>query len=226
LEEILELADITRLECFDISHTMGEKTVASCVVFGQEGPLKSEYRRFNIADITPGDDYAAMGQALERRFQQAEPDKLPDVLFIDGGLGQLSRAEDVLARLLVDSPKQPLLVGVAKGVTRKPGLETLVMGGSHEERHLPADLPALHLIQHIRDESHRFAITGHRAQRGKARTSSSLETIPGVGAKRRQALLKYLGGLQEVKRASVDELAKVPGISQALAEKIHDALHH
>lgn len=226
LEEILELADITRLECFDISHTMGEKTVASCVVFGQEGPLKSEYRRFNIAGITPGDDYAAMGQALERRFQQAEPDKLPDVLFIDGGLGQLSRAEDVLARLLVDSPKQPLLVGVAKGVTRKPGLETLVMGGSHEERHLPADLPALHLIQHIRDESHRFAITGHRAQRGKARTTSSLETIPGVGAKRRQALLKYLGGLQEVKRASVDELAKVPGISRALAEKIHDALHH
>ncbi|PSJ46893.1 excinuclease ABC subunit C [Zobellella taiwanensis] len=226
LEEILELADITRLECFDISHTMGEKTVASCVVFGQEGPLKSEYRRFNIAGITPGDDYAAMGQALERRFQQAEPDKLPDVLFIDGGLGQLSRAEDVLARLLADSPKQPLLVGVAKGVTRKPGLETLVMGGSHEERHLPADLPALHLIQHIRDESHRFAITGHRAQRGKARTTSSLETIPGVGAKRRQALLKYLGGLQEVKRASVDELAKVPGISQALAEKIHDALHH
>ncbi|MBL1378514.1 excinuclease ABC subunit UvrC [Zobellella iuensis] len=226
LEEVLATGPIARMECFDISHTMGEKTVASCVVFNQEGPLKSEYRRFNIGGITPGDDYAAMEQALSRRFHQADTDKLPDVLFIDGGLGQLARAEDVLARELADSPRKPLLVGVAKGVTRKPGLETLIMGGSHEERHLPADLPALHLIQHIRDESHRFAITGHRAQRGKARTTSTLESIPGIGAKRRQALLKYLGGIQEVQRASVDELAKVPGISLALAEKIHDALHH
>lgn len=226
LEEVLSCPPISRMECFDISHTMGEKTVASCVVFNQEGPQKSEYRRFNINGITPGDDYAAMEQALSRRFHQADIDKLPDILFIDGGLGQLAKAEEVIARELADSPRQPLLIGVAKGVTRKAGLETLVMGGSHEERHLPADMPALHLIQHIRDESHRFAITGHRAQRGKARTTSTLETIPGVGAKRRQSLLKYLGGIQEVKRASVDELAKVPGISQALAEKIHDALHH
>lgn len=226
LEEVLAVTDIGRMECFDISHTMGEKTVASCVVFNQDGPLKSEYRRFNIGGITPGDDYAAMEQALSRRFHQADVDKLPDLLFIDGGLGQLARAEEVVARELADSPRKPLLVGVAKGVTRKPGLETLIMGGSHQERHLPADLPALHLIQHIRDESHRFAITGHRAQRGKVRTTSTLESIPGVGAKRRQALLKYLGGLQEVQRASVDELAKVPGISEALAEKIHDALHH
>ncbi|GAA3533394.1 excinuclease ABC subunit UvrC [Zobellella aerophila] len=226
LEETLDLGPILRMECFDISHTMGEKTVASCVVFNGEGPQKSEYRRYNIADITPGDDYAAMEQALSRRFHQADPDKLPDVLFIDGGLGQLARAEMVIAEQLAGQPKQPLLVGVAKGVTRKPGLETLIMGGSHEERHLPADMPALHLIQHIRDESHRFAITGHRAQRGKVRNTSTLEVIPGVGPKRRQALLKYLGGLQEVNRASVDELAKVPGISREMAEKIHDALHH
>lgn len=226
LQEVLALPDIARMECFDISHTMGEKTVASCVVFDQDGPRKSDYRRFNISGITPGDDYAAMEQALYKRFDGADPDTLPDVLFIDGGLGQLSKAEAVLSDALADSPKQPFLVGVAKGVTRKPGLETLIMGHSHEERHLPADLPALHLIQHIRDESHRFAITGHRAQRGKARVTSSLEVIPGIGTRRRQALLKYLGGLQEVKRASVEELAKVPGISRALAEKIHDALHH
>src|SRR5699024_8393096 len=191
-----------------------------------EGPQKSEYRRFNINNITPGDDYAAMEQALTRRFHQADIDKLPDVLFIDGGLGQLSKAEAVIAKELADSPRQPLLIGVDKGVSRKAGLETLIFGGSHLERHLPVDMPALHLIQHIRDESHRFAITGHRAQRAKARTTSTLENIAGVGAKRRQALLKYLGGIQEVKRASIDELAKVPGISQALAEKIHDALHH
>lgn len=226
LEEVLSCGPISRMECFDISHTMGEKTVASCVVFNQEGPQKSEYRRFNINNITPGDDYAAMEQALTRRFHQADIDKLPDVLFIDGGLGQLSKAEAVIAKELADSPRQPLLIGVAKGVSRKAGLETLIFGGSHLERHLPVDMPALHLIQHIRDESHRFAITGHRAQRAKARTTSTLENIAGVGAKRRQALLKYLGGIQEVKRASVDELAKVPGISQALAEKIYDALHH
>ena len=228
LEELLELErPIARMECFDISHTMGERTVASCVVFNREGPLSSEYRRFNIDGITGGDDYAAMEQALERRFgKQQEPDKVPDVLFIDGGLGQLRRAEEILARQLEFlGGKYPLLVGIAKGVTRKAGLETLIMGESHEELHLPADMPALHLIQHIRDESHRFAITGHRARRAKARTSSSLEDIPGVGPKRRQALLKYLGGLQEVKKASVDELAKVPGISQELAQTIHDGLH-
>lgn len=228
LEELLELeSPIARMECFDISHTMGERTVASCVVFNREGPLSSEYRRFNIDGITGGDDYAAMEQALERRFgKQQEPDKVPDVLFIDGGLGQLRRAEEILARQLEFlGGKYPLLVGIAKGVTRKAGLETLILGDSHEELHLPADMPALHLIQHIRDESHRFAITGHRARRAKARTTSTLEEIPGVGPKRRQALLKYLGGLQEVKKAGVDELAKVPGISQELAQSIHDALH-
>lgn len=228
LEELLELeTPIARMECFDISHTMGERTVASCVVFNREGPLSSEYRRFNIDGITGGDDYAAMEQALERRFgKQQEPDKVPDVLFIDGGLGQLRRAEEILARQLEFlGGKYPLLVGIAKGVTRKAGLETLILGDSHEELHLPADMPALHLIQHIRDESHRFAITGHRARRAKARTTSTLEEIPGVGPKRRQALLKYLGGLQEVKKAGVDELAKVPGISQELAQSIHDALH-
>ncbi|MGL5293243.1 MAG: excinuclease ABC subunit UvrC [Aeromonas sp.] len=228
LEELLELErPIARMECFDISHTMGERTVASCVVFNREGPLSSEYRRFNIDGITGGDDYAAMAQVLERRFgKQQAPEQVPDVLFIDGGLGQLRRAEEILARQLAFlGGKYPLLVGIAKGVTRKAGLETLIMGETHEELHLPADMPALHLIQHIRDESHRFAITGHRARRAKARTSSSLEDIPGVGPKRRQALLKYLGGLQEVKKASVDELAKVPGISQELAQTIHDGLN-
>lgn len=228
LEELLELdTPISRMECFDISHTMGERTVASCVVFNREGPFSAEYRRFNIEGITGGDDYAAMEQALARRFgKQQAPDKVPDVLFIDGGLGQLRRAEEILARQLEFlGGKHPLLVGIAKGVTRKAGLETLIMGESHEEMHLPADMPALHLIQHIRDESHRFAITGHRARRAKARTSSSLEEIQGVGPKRRQALLKYLGGLQEVKKASVDELARVPGISQELAQHIFEALH-
>ncbi|MFM4823946.1 excinuclease ABC subunit UvrC [Aeromonas bivalvium] len=228
LEELLELdTPITRMECFDISHTMGERTVASCVVFNREGPFSAEYRRFNIEGITGGDDYAAMEQALARRFgKQQTPDKVPDVLFIDGGLGQLRRAEEILARQLEFlGGKHPLLVGIAKGVTRKAGLETLILGESHEEMHLPADMPALHLIQHIRDESHRFAITGHRARRAKARTSSSLEEIQGVGPKRRQALLKYLGGLQEVKKASVDELARVPGISQELAQHIFESLH-
>ncbi|MGY4015443.1 excinuclease ABC subunit UvrC [Aeromonas molluscorum] len=228
LEELLELdAPINRMECFDISHTMGERTVASCVVFNRDGPFSAEYRRFNIEGITGGDDYAAMEQVLERRFgKQQEPDKVPDVLFIDGGLGQLRRAEEILARQLdFLGGKHPLLIGIAKGVTRKAGLETLIMGESHEELHLPADMPALHLIQHIRDESHRFAITGHRARRAKARTTSTLEDIPGVGPKRRQALLKYLGGLQEVKKASVDDLARVPGISTELAQAIHEALH-
>ena len=229
LEEILDLDQpINRMECFDISHTMGENTVASCVVFNREGPLSSEYRRFNISGITGGDDYAAMAQALERRFgKQQAPEKVPDILFIDGGKGQLARAEEIIARHLDKlGGKYPLLIGVAKGESRKPGLETLILGESHEELHLSNDLSALHLIQHIRDESHRFAITGHRARRSKARVASALEDIPGVGPKRRQSLLKYLGGMQEVKQASVDQLAKVPGISAELAAKIHDALHH
>ncbi|MEL6116609.1 excinuclease ABC subunit UvrC [Photobacterium sp. SP02] len=226
LRELLGLDSLSRMECFDISHTMGEKTVASCVVFNQEGPVKAEYRRFNITGITGGDDYAAMGQVLNRRYsKQIDPDKIPDIIFIDGGKGQLSRAHEVVSPLCSDWPKRPLLVGVAKGTTRKPGLETLLLV-TGEEFSLPGDSPALHLIQHIRDESHDHAISGHRAQRGKARKRSTLEDVEGIGPKRRQALLKYMGGLQELKRASREEIEKVPGISRSLAEKIYDALQH
>ncbi|WP_120510612.1 excinuclease ABC subunit UvrC [Photobacterium salinisoli] len=226
LRELLGLDSLSRMECFDISHTMGEKTVASCVVFNQEGPVKAEYRRFNITGITGGDDYAAMGQVLNRRYsKQIDPDKIPDIIFIDGGKGQLSRAHEVVSPLCLDWPKRPLLVGVAKGTTRKPGLETLLLV-TGEEFSLPGDSPALHLIQHIRDESHDHAISGHRAQRGKARKRSTLEDVEGIGPKRRQALLKYMGGLQELKRASREEIEKVPGISRSLAEKIYDALQH
>jgi excinuclease ABC subunit C len=229
LQEALDFEQpIKRIECYDISHTMGEKTVASCVVFNREGPLKSDYRLFNISGITLGDDYAAMKQVLTRRFcEQQSSETIPDIVFIDGGLGQLAQAEAVLADFSANfTEKTPLLIGIAKGVTRKPGLETLIMGHSHEELEMAADSPALHLIQHIRDESHRFAITGHRQRRDKARKQSSLESIAGVGPKRRQAILTYLGGLQEVKKASVDDLARVPGISHELAQKIYDTLHH
>ncbi|MPW29591.1 excinuclease ABC subunit UvrC [Agarivorans sp. B2Z047] len=216
---------IKRMECFDISHTQGERTVASCVVFDRQGPNKSEYRRFNIDGITGGDDYAAMAQALTRRYQKAQlAEKIPDVLFIDGGKGQLSAAFASIEPLNLDP--MPLLVGVAKGTTRKPGLETLLIGKAMTEIHLPSDSAALHLIQHIRDESHRFAITGHRNRRDKARKTSVLEDIDGVGAKRRQALLTHLGGMQQLKSASVDEIKKVPGISPTLAQKIYDSLHH
>ncbi|GDY27636.1 UvrABC system protein C [Agarivorans sp. Toyoura001] len=226
LESLLEQdKPIKRMECFDISHTQGERTVASCVVFDRQGPNKSEYRRFNIEGITGGDDYAAMAQALKRRYQKAQlAEKIPDVLFIDGGKGQLSAAFSSIEPLNLDP--MPLLVGVAKGVTRKPGLETLLIGKAMTEIHLPSDSAALHLIQHIRDESHRFAITGHRNRRDKARKTSVLEDIPGIGAKRRQTLLTHLGGMQQMKNASVDELKKVPGISPTLAQKIFDTLHH
>lgn len=213
-----------RLECFDISHSSGEATVASCVVFGPEGPLKSDYRRFNIEGVTAGDDYAAMHQALTRRFRKAseEGSKLPDVLLVDGGKGQLNMAREVLQALNVP---RFVLLGVAKGVTRKPGLETLYLNYAEHEFTLPGTSPALHLIQQIRDEAHRFAITGHRARRGKARRSSSLEDVPGVGPKRRRELLKHFGGLQELCRASLDEIAKAPGISKKLAESIYATLH-
>lgn len=213
-----------RLECFDISHTLGEATVASCVVFNEQGPLKSDYRRFNIKDITPGDDYAALRQALFRRYSQVKlhDGKLPDVLLIDGGKGQLHQAEIILEELQVSGV---LLMGVAKGIGRKPGLETLFISGKKEGVHLLSDSPVLHLIQQIRDEAHRFAIIGHRGQRNKARMTSYLENIPGIGARRRRQLLQQLGGIQEVKNASIEQLSAVKGISVGLAEKIYAFLH-
>lgn len=225
LNEVFEMANgIQRIECFDISHTMGQQTIASNVVFNREGPLKSDYRRYNVVGITPGDDYAAMAFALNKRYGKlTNEDNLPDIVFIDGGKGQLAKAEQFFAELNLENT--PLLVGVAKGESRKPGLETLILAGSHQLISLPGTSPALHLVQHIRDESHRFAIAGHRAKRQKASKKSTLESIPGIGAKKRQALLKFLGGLQEVQAADKNTLSKVPGISKALAETIYDALH-
>tara|TARA_Y100000588_G_scaffold381427_1_gene467073 strand:- start:658 stop:2475 length:1818 start_codon:yes stop_codon:yes gene_type:complete len=225
LEGALEVdTPIQRMECFDISHTSGQQTVASCVVFNREGPLKSDYRRYNIEGITPGDDYAAMAQALKRRYKSVkEVQKIPDLLLIDGGKGQLAQAEAFFEEWPHD--KKPMLLGVAKGTTRKPGLETLILAGSHEVLPMDSHSPGLHLVQHIRDESHRFAITGHRNRRQKVKTTSSLESIPGIGAKRRQTLLKFMGGLQGLKKASKDEIASLPGISQELADTIYDHLH-
>lgn len=225
LAEALRLEEIPqRLECFDISHSSGEATVASCVVFGPEGALKSDYRRYNIEGVTAGDDYAAMHQALTRRFSKLSEGegKLPDILLVDGGKGQLAMARDVLEELSVPDL---LLLGIAKGVTRKPGFELLYLNEAANEFTLPADSPALHLIQQVRDEAHRFAITGHRARRGKARRTSSLEEVPGVGPKRRRELLRHFGGLQELSRASVEEIAKAPGISKKLADLIYTVLH-
>ncbi|GMM83196.1 excinuclease ABC subunit UvrC [Pseudoalteromonas sp. MTN2-4] len=224
LKEALQLSDINRMECFDISHTMGENTIASCVVFDGSGPNNKEYRRYNVTGITPGDDYAAMAFALNKRYGKLkDEEKIPDVIFIDGGKGQLNKAE----AFFEDWPhsKMPLLVGVAKGTSRKPGLETLLIDGGRRTVNLDSDSPALHLIQHIRDESHRFAIAGHRNKRQKQRTQSLLEEIEGVGQKRRQALLKYLGGMQGVKSATIAQLNQVPGISQDMAEKIFNHLH-
>lgn len=225
LNEVFELSNgINRIECFDISHTMGQQTIASNVVFNQDGPLKSDYRRYNVLGITPGDDYAAMAFALNKRYGKlTQLDNLPDIVFIDGGKGQLAKAEQFFAEMNFE--KTPLLVGVAKGESRKPGLETLILAGSHQLISLPGNSPALHLVQHIRDESHRFAIAGHRAKRQKESKKSALEDIPGIGAKKRQALLKYLGGLQEVLKADITTLEKVPGISKALAQTIYDALY-
>ncbi|MCQ9423417.1 excinuclease ABC subunit UvrC [Pseudomonas sp. LJDD11] len=213
-----------RLECYDISHSSGEATVASCVVFGPEGPIKSDYRRYNIEGVTAGDDYAAMHQALTRRFSKIKDGegKLPDILLVDGGKGQLNMARDVLNELAVPDL---ILLGVAKGVTRKAGFETLYLNDVNHEFTLPGDSPALHLIQQIRDEAHRFAITGHRARRGKTRRTSTLEGVAGVGPTRRRDLLKHFGGLQELSRASIEEIAKAPGISKKLAESIYANLH-
>ncbi len=225
LQEALDLDSLPqRLECFDISHTMGELPVASCVVFDGNGPLKSDYRRFNIENITPGDDYAAMHQALTRRYTRikAGEGKLPDILFIDGGKGQVSAVAQALEELQVSGVT---LVGVAKGPARKPGLETLFLFGSEAPIILPADSPALHLVQQIRDEAHRFAITGHRQRRAKARNTSPLEKIPGIGARRRRQLLNQFGGMQGVARAGVEDLTNVQGISKQLAQLIYDAFH-
>lgn len=225
LRELLGLDSVPeRMECFDISHTMGEATVASCVVFDSEGPVKAQYRRFNIEGITPGDDYAAMHQALLRRFKRFVQGEgvLPDVLFIDGGKGQTAQADAVLTELGITGVT---VVGVAKGPDRKPGLEELVLSGTGATSILPPDSPALHLVQQIRDEAHRFAITGHRKRRANSRNRSPLENVDGLGPKRRQSLMKHFGGLKGLSRAGVEELATVPGISLALAQRIYDLLH-
>ena len=222
LQSLLSIESIGRMECFDISHTMGEATVASCVVFDTQGPANSEYRRYNITGIEPGDDYAAMAVALDKRYRKladAGEGARPDLIIIDGGKGQLGKATEVINELGLGIP----LLGVAKGVTRKPGLETLIYQ-DHELDPSGAEA-ALLLIQQIRDEAHRFAITGHRQRREKARNRSVLEDIPGIGSKRRSALLKFFGGRAGVGGASVDELKKVQGISLALAQQIYDHLH-
>ena len=226
LQELLGLPELPeRMECFDISHSSGEATVASCVVFDQGGPRKSDYRRFNIDGITGGDDYAAMQQALERRYKRLKSGEapLPDILFIDGGKGQVSQAVAVLADLQVTGVA---VIGVAKGVTRKAGFETLLNAATGRECQLGVDNPALHLIQQIRDEAHRFAITGHRARRDKARQRSGLEDIAGVGAKRRRELLRHFGSAQAVENANIEELKKVSGISATMAQQIYDHLHN
>jgi excinuclease ABC subunit C len=226
LQEALGLEKIPgRLECFDISHSSGEATVASCVVFDQNGPLKSDYRRFNIEGITAGDDYAAMAQVLKRRYARLQKGegKLPELLIIDGGKGQLQQAETVLAELNVEGV---LMLGIAKGISRKAGQETVILGNSHHELVLPAESPALHVLQHIRDEAHRFAITAHRQRRGKVRNRSMLDAIPGVGPKKRKELLHHFGGQQEIRRAAIIDLQRVPGISRQLAETIYEYLHN
>jgi excinuclease ABC subunit C len=227
LREWLDMPDMQRIECFDISHTMGEATQASCVVYENLDMRPAQYRRYNIIGITPGDDYAAMRQALTRRYQklaedgQKEGGTRPDLVLIDGGLGQLHIAMEVMHELGLNDLA---LVGVAKGEERKAGLEQLIFpdGAAKQMR---SDDPALHLIQQIRDEAHRFAITGHRAKRGKARIASSLEDISGVGDKRRRSLLTHFGGLREIAQASVEQLCQVEGISKSLAEKIYQQLH-
>lgn len=214
-----------RIECFDVSHTRGEATVASCVVFDRSGPVKAQYRRYNIEGVAPGDDYGAMRQALLRRFRRAQKKHgaVPDLLLVDGGRGQLAQAEAVLSELAVQGVA---VIGVSKGPDRRPGLEELVLGGPGGRALQPReDDPGLHLVQWVRDEAHRFAIAGHRARRQKARDTSTLEGIAGIGARRRSLLLRHFGGLAGVQGAGVEELAVVPGIDRALAERIYQALH-
>jgi excinuclease ABC subunit C len=224
LRELLALPALpSRIECFDISHTMGEATVASCVVFDANGPARGQYRRYNIAGIEPGDDYAAMHQALERRFRRAIEDNgvLPDVLLIDGGAGQVAQARGVLADLGIDGIA---LVGVAKGEARRAGHETLLLPDGREVRPGP-ESPGLQLVQQVRDEAHRFAITGHRGRRQKLRNTSRLEDIPGIGPRRRANLLRHFGGLGGLKAAGAEEIARVEGINAALAERIYASMH-
>jgi len=224
LQEALGLEDLPeRLECFDISHSSGEATVASCVVFDSNGPLKSDYRRFNIDGVAAGDDYGAMNQALRRRYERLKSGDgvLPDLLVIDGGPGQLNQARAVLADLQVEGVQ---ILGIAKGTTRKPGLETIYLA-DHGEVPIPPSSGAMHLLQHIRDEAHRFAITGHRTRRGKARRQSELDGIAGVGPKRRRELLRHFGSVAALRGASREEIAKVPGVSRRLAEEIYATLH-
>lgn len=233
LEAVRELVELdeapSRMECFDISHTMGEATVASCVVFNAEGAVKADYRRFNIEGITPGDDYAAMRQALTRRYTRLikEQRDLPDILFIDGGKGQIGVALEVLSELQVDTVQ---VIGVSKGPDRRPGDETLILcrdeqSGGRTEKQLTSDSPALLLIQQIRDEAHRFAITGHRGKRAKKRQTSVLEDIKGLGPKRRKQLLTHFGGLRRLQKAGVEDISAVPGISPDLAARVYDELH-
>jgi excinuclease ABC subunit C len=231
LQNLVELLHLEnppqRIECFDISHTMGEATKASCVVFGKEGAIKNEYRRYNINDIQPGDDYAAMRQVLDRRYRKRQnlPEQLPDLILIDGGKGQLGVALDVLEELNIFTVKENLRVfGVAKGVERRAGYEE-ILDEEMTVLNFPMDSPALLLIQQIRDEAHRFAITGHRQARAKARRKSRLEEIPGIGAKKRQLLLNTFGGLQGVKAAGVEELMQIKGINRETAQVIYDSLH-
>lgn len=224
LQQVLNMSGLMRIECFDISHTMGEATVASCVVYDQFAMRNNEYRRFNIKGITPGDDYAAIRDALSRRYQKAMQgeERLPDLIMIDGGRGQVNAAKEALDELGLNDAS---LMGIAKGESRKPGLEQLIFPEQEKPLQLPNDHAALHLIQQIRDEAHRFAIQGHRSRRNKVRTTSTLEDISGIGAKRRQGLLGRFGGLKGVQNASIEELAQTEGISRKLAEKIYRELH-
>jgi excinuclease ABC subunit C len=225
LQTLLNLEEApASIECFDISHTAGNQAVGACVVFDQEGPVKSRYRRYNLKGITPGDDYAAMHQVLSRRYGriQAEEGVLPDLVLIDGGKGQLSQARDVLGELGLSGIP---LVGIAKGRARRAGHEEWITGSPLRSLRPGPESPASHLVQQVRDEAHRFAITGHRGRRQKAATRSRLEQIPGIGARRRRALLNHFGGIQGVKKAGIEELSSVPGISRVLAEEIFRALH-
>lgn len=228
LAKVLKLASINRLECFNVSHIMGEETVAACVVFDSNGPLRSEYRRYHINGIKPGDDYAAISQVLMRCYDKAvDENNIPDVIFIDGGKGQLAQAVNVFSSLNVSWNKQkPLLISIAKGSDRKEGLETLFLSIRGKGDSLPSDSPALHLIQHIRNDAHNHAITGYRKRRSTVKMASVLEMIKGIGTKRRQMLLKHMGGLQPLLNASIEEISKIPSISQTLAKRIFNTLKH